>query len=72
MKKAILELLGSKKVLMAVFTVAAFVGAKLGLNFDAGTAFAAISPLIAAILGQGAADYGKSAALLSQPVDPKQ
>lgn len=63
MMTAIKGLLASKKFVMAVLSVAAYLGAKIGLGFSAEEAFAVISPLLAAILGQGAADWGKSAAL---------
>lgn len=63
--KVIKELLASKKFVMAVLAVAAYLGSKLGFGFGAEEAFAVISPLLAAILGQGAADWGKSAALKS-------
>lgn len=56
------SLLSSKKFVMAILSVIAFIAAKKGFDFDTAAAFTAISPMLAAIVGQGIADHGKSAA----------
>lgn len=63
MLEAIKGLLASKKFLMAILTVVAWLVARKGYAMDVDETFALISPLIAAIVGQGIADVGKGKAL---------
>ena len=71
MIEALKALLSSKKFLMAVLGVIAMAVGKLGFELDAEAAFLVVSPLLAAILGQGIADQGKSAAQLATPAPGK-
>ena len=62
LKDTLTELLGSKKFLMLVATVLAAGAAKLGWNVDASTLLPFEGLAASAILAQGIADHGKSAA----------
>lgn len=57
-----MELLKSKKFQTAVISVIVMVAAKAGLDLDTENLLAIASPLIAYILGQGVADFGKERA----------
>jgi hypothetical protein len=57
--EALKGLLSSKKFLMAVIGMALVLLGRLGIQLDADVVYGAISPLIAAIIGQGIADTGK-------------
>jgi hypothetical protein len=57
--------MSSKKFLMAIIGMVAFGLAKKGINLDTEATYAFLSPLIAAIIGQGVADHGKSAAQIT-------
>lgn len=62
MKKAIADLLSSKKFLTALVAIAVMIGAKFGLELDDEFVFALLG-LFAVLLGaQGATDHGKEAA----------
>lgn len=56
------QLLGSKKAVVAVVTVLVALLGLFGLDLDADKLAAALSPLLAYIIGQGVADNGKEAA----------
>ena len=62
MKKAIADMLQSKKALMAIATVLVTLGSKYGLEVSADELLPIISPLMAYIVGQGIADHGKERA----------
>lgn len=64
MKELLLSLLKSKKFVMAVLGVVAFLLGKLGLNLASEQLYLFVSPFLAYILGQGIADHGKSAELV--------
>jgi len=61
MFKAILEMIGSKKAIAMVAGVVVAIAAKRGLELDTEAVAAVVSPILAYILGQGAADFGKAA-----------
>ena len=58
MKKAIKDLLGSKKFLVTLATVVVWVGGKAGLDLSTETAMGIMVPLMWYVLGQGLADFG--------------
>lgn len=58
---AIKKMLGSKKALAALAGVVVALAAKAGFDLDTEAVLAIVSPVIAYILGQGAADFGKEA-----------
>lgn len=58
---AFLELLASKKLMLALLSMISWLLARIGLHVDPATALAFISPLLAAIVAQGVADHGKGA-----------
>jgi len=64
MKKALVEILSSKKALSALFAAIAAGAMKLGWKVDSETVGIILSPIIAYILGQGIADHGKEQAKL--------
>ena len=57
---------------MALIAVMVQIAAKFGLELDEAATLTLISPILIAILGQGIADHGKSAAAIAAatPVDP--
>ena len=55
-------LLKSKKALVALVSLVAWLGGKLGLHLDNETLLGAVTPLWAFVLAQGVADHGKEAA----------
>jgi len=59
--QAVRGILASKKFTAAIATMIVSAAARYGLDVDAETVIVWISPIIAAILGQGIADFGKSA-----------
>lgn len=61
MFNTIKTMLKSKKALMALVSLAVWLGGKLGLHLDNETLLGAVSPLWAYILAQGVADHGKAA-----------
>lgn len=61
MLDAIKKMLGSKKALAALAGVVVALAAKAGFDLDTEAVLAIVSPVIAYILGQGAADFGKEA-----------
>lgn len=62
MKKALLELLSSKKFLVAVLSVVVFGLGKVGLHLTVEQLLPVLGPLWAYIFGQGLADFGKEKA----------
>lgn len=70
MKTALIALLSSKKFLMAILAIVAAVAARFGLGFDPAAALALVSPLIAAIVAQGVADHGSTAATINAAAAP--
>lgn len=70
MLAALLPLLSSKKFQMALLAMLAHVLARYGLHMDPAQALEFISPLLAAILGQGIADHGKAAAEVHASLAP--
>lgn len=70
LRLTVVALLGSKKFVMAMLTMVAALAAKYGLGFDPAQALAFLSPLIAAIIGQGVADHGKEAAKIMAGAAP--
>ena len=56
------ELLTSKKFLTAIAGTITGAALKIGLELDTEAVLGIISPLVAYILAQGGADFGKSAA----------
>jgi len=62
MWKAIKEMLGSKKALMAILSAAVWAGGKFGLELDADELLPLVAPLWAYVLGQSVADLGKEKA----------
>lgn len=69
MRDAIYELLRSKKFVMAMLGMAAVILAKFGFHFDVEETMAWLTPLLAAILGQGIADHGKAAAIVASDLN---
>lgn len=59
MWKTVKVMLGSKKALAALAGVIVALAAKIGLDMDTEAVLAVVSPVVAYILGQGAADFGK-------------
>lgn len=58
----IVEMLGSKKFVAGIVGVLVAGAARIGWHLDVDAIMAILSPLIAAILGQGVADLGKERA----------
>lgn len=71
MNQGIKDLLSSKKFLAAIVAVLCWVGLRFGISVDPTQATEAIAPLIAFIVGQGIADHGKEAAIVSAQADGK-
>ena len=65
MREALLELLQSKKFLMALLGMLAGLLARFGWQMDPAETIMWLSPLMSAIVGQGIADHGKAAAQIS-------
>lgn len=63
MWNTVLELLASKKALMAVLSIVVWAVGKLGLELNAEELLPVVFPLWMYILGQGIADAGKGKAL---------
>ena len=61
MLKALLDMVASKKAISAIAGVIVAFALKYGLELDTESVAAVISPIIAYILGQGVADFGKAA-----------
>lgn len=59
MLQAIKALLASKKFLMAIISMVAWAAGRFGFQLDVDEITILISPLVAAIVGQGIADAGK-------------
>jgi hypothetical protein len=68
MLKALLEMLASKKALSALAGVIVAFALRDGLELDTEAVMAVISPLVAYNLGQGWADIGKHARMISLAV----
>jgi hypothetical protein len=64
------QILSSKKVVLALVAGATAGVAKLGFAVDSETVALIVSPLIAAIVGQGIADHGKEAAKIEAAAKP--
>ena len=64
----LLEMLASKKALSALAGVIVAFALRYGLELDTETVIAVISPIVAYILGQGWADIGKHARLITVAV----
>jgi len=62
MWSTIKKLLASKKALVAIITVIAFVAGRFGLELDVDELAAALAPFYLYLLAQGAADFKKEAA----------
>lgn len=62
MTQAIRDLLSSKKFLAALVAILVQLGARYGLELDQDQIMGLISPLLAFIVGQGIADFGKNRA----------
>lgn len=65
---ALVELAASKKFVMAILTMIAYLVGKFGFELDTEHVYGIISPLLAAIFGQGIADIGKPAAIAAARV----
>lgn len=61
-KQVIIGLLSSKKAVMGISAAIAAGTMKLGFNVSSETVGLIVSPIVAAIIGQGVADHGKEAA----------
>jgi uncharacterized membrane protein YeaQ/YmgE (transglycosylase-associated protein family) len=61
-KSAAIGILSSKKAVMGIVGALTAGAMKLGWNIDSETVMLVVSPIVAAIIGQGAADWGKEAA----------
>ena len=61
LKTMLTDLLTSKKALAALTGVVVALGARVGLHLDSEAIQTILLPIIAYILGQGAADFGKEA-----------
>lgn len=70
LRDTLLELVRSKKFLMAVLAAIAWLGGRFGLHLDPSEATELISPILVAIAGQAVADHGKSAAQI-EAANPK-
>lgn len=68
MGKAILgtvkALLSSKKFVAALIAALVWLGGKVGLSVDTETMAGIVGPIVAYVLGQGMADFGKEKAVL--------
>ena len=58
-KKMLFELLGSKKAIACVTGVVLAFTARLGLELDAASVAGIVGPIMAYVIGQGLADFGK-------------
>lgn len=65
MWNAIKEMAGSKKFLAAVLSAVVWVAGRWGLKINAEELLPVVGPLWGYIFGQAAADWGKSAAKLT-------
>lgn len=59
LKETVLDMLTSKKALAALAGVIVALAGKWGLNLDTESVALVVGPIVAYILGQGAADFGK-------------
>lgn len=59
MKKAIKDLLGSKKFLVSLSAAISAAVMRLGFDIPQETVLAIVGPLAAYVVGQGVADHGK-------------
>lgn len=64
LKAAIVGILSSKKAVMGLTGALTAGIMKLGLHVDSETVGLVVGPIVAAIIGQAAADHGKEAALI--------
>ncbi len=62
MKAALVELLGSKKVLMTLVAIMVTIGARYGLQLDPEFCLAILGSFAVLVHAQGQADHGKEAA----------
>ncbi len=70
MWNTIKEMLKSKKALMALISVAVWLGGKLGLHMDTTELLGVVTPLWTYVLAQGVADHGKEAAKITAAAPP--
>jgi hypothetical protein len=56
-------LLSSKKFVAALIAALVWLGGKVGLHVDTETMAGIVGPIVAYVLGQGMADFGKEKAL---------
>jgi len=61
-KSVAVEILSSKKAVMGIVGAVTAGLLKLGAHVDSETVGLVVGPIVAAIIGQGAADFGKEAA----------
>jgi hypothetical protein len=64
-KLALIGILSSKKAVMGLTGALTAGIMKLGLNIDSETVGLVVGPIVAAIIGQAAADHGKEAAQIA-------
>ena len=69
MWKAIKQILGSKKALVAILSAAVWIGGRFGLDLDIEELLPAVAPLWAYVIGQGVADVGKERAKIEAGSD---
>ena len=69
MKKAIKDLLASKKFLVTLVAIIVAVGGKFGLDLNTETVISIVGPLMGFVLGQGLADFGKEKAKIEAGAD---
>ena len=67
MRQTLLDLLTSKKFLAALTAVIVYVAGRFGFNVDTSTLDHIFAALLVYVGAQGAADVGKSAALVRAP-----
>jgi hypothetical protein len=60
-------LLGSKKFVAAMIAALVWLGGKVGLHVDTETMAGIVGPIVAYVLGQGMADFGKESKSLPAP-----
>jgi uncharacterized protein YqgC (DUF456 family) len=66
-KSVLAQIFSSKKAVMGLVGALTAGILKLGIHVDSETVGLIVSPIIAAIIGQGVADHGKSAAEITAP-----
>lgn len=69
-KQVVIGLLSSKKAVMGISAAVAAGVMKLGYNIESETVALIVGPVVAAIVGQAAADYGKEAAKVTTGSTP--